>query len=787
MASFRRRVGSAPALADVAGAVETTRSAHPAASRRPDRSLSAPAGPRQHLLTGARLDFLLVGALVLAAAAVYAHYALRVGSFQNDEEQYLQLADYIAHHFPGALWQSGIYPRGTQRLDPIILAAPFSFLRGPQVYQVAHILQALLFASTAVPVFLLARRAALGRGASLFAATLCTVVPWAVVSTSFLSESAAYPAYAWALYAAWVTTRKPRWRNDALALVALAVAALSRSAMLALAPLLPLAIVWHEWSWELRARPRLQRARALPARLWSGHGLLVAVVALAVAILAANQLSLLPGRGLTSLTGYYGIPHLPALSVLWELDRYYLSRMVAGTGFFAAVLGVPWAVSVLARPRDGRAHALAAICTLGVVTILLSLIQGAADERYILYGTVPISLAAAGALAAWTRAPRPSVGAALGVLGSAVAIVLLIAVNTWPGLVNPYDFFAYPANVFYARVVIGHAALVHLPLVHPSPKRLVEAAILLAAIAWAATRVRPAAARAAAVVAGIGLIALCATQLWYTLRHFTLGVGEAGRTNAAQRSWVDEHVAAGSRVGRLGISLGETYDYFAIWRITAFWNTSVVDDVYTDYDDPLPAPLGGESLRLAVEPTSGLLHVYANAALTTPAKMPGYLLIPTQGLNRLDVVGEPVAQAPYLPLELIRPSQPARVDWSLEGTSGEGFIEAPSTGTPTATATIYSGAFAGRKRSCARMDLVAPPNFSGRWPYAVSGGGRHIVRGSLAAQQGARIVVPLQQHTLRTGPTATVTVRVRGRVPFVTGAIVSARIVSFAVSACGGR
>jgi hypothetical protein len=738
------------------------------------------------LPTGAALEVLLLGLLVAGATVAYAHYALRIGSFQNDEEQYLQLARYIAHHFPGALWQSGIYPRGTQRLDPILLAVPFALLRGPQAYQVAHVIQALLFASTAVPVFLLARRTGLGRGAGLFAATLCAVVPWGVVSTSFLSESAAYPAYAWALYAAWAATRKPCLRNDALALVALAVAALARSALIALAPLLPLAILWHEWSWELRAKPRLRRARALPGRLWSGHRLLVAAVALALAALVADQLSLLPGRGLVSLTGYYGIPHLPAVSVLWELDRYYLSRMIAGTGFFAAALGLPWVLATLARPRDGRSHALAAICALGVVTILLSLIQGAADERYVLYGAVPISLAAAGALAAWTRAARPSVAAALGVLAGAVVVVLLIGANTWPGLVSPYDFFAFPADIFYARVLLGHAALVHVPLLRLSPQHLVEAAILLIALAWTATRLRPPLARAAAAFAAVALIALCATQSWYALRHFTLGAGEAGRTTAAQRSWVDAHVAPGSRVGRLGISLGETYDYFAIWRITAFWNTSVVDDVYTDYDDPLPVPLGGESLRLAIEPTSGLLHAYDDATLTSRAKMPDYLLVPTQGLDRLDVVGEAVAQDPYLPLELIRPSRPARVDWSLEGTSGEGFIEAPRTGTPTATAVVYSGALAGAGHSCARLQLIAPPGFSGRWPYGVSGG-RGVVGGSLTAERTANVTVPLRRLTTPGGPAAKVTVRVRGHVPFVTGGVVSARIGSFAVSACGRR
>ena len=191
---------------------------------------------------------LLIVVPVALIALIYVIYALRVGNFQNDEEEYLTVARYVAAHFPGAIWLSSLFARGTQRLDPIILALPFALMRGPGAFQLAHVIQCLLFVSTAVPCFLLARRAGLARTASIFAAVLCIVVPWAVVATSYLAECLAYPVYAWVLYATWNTITRPSLRNDVLALLALVVAVFSRTAMLALLPILPLAIVWHEWT-----------------------------------------------------------------------------------------------------------------------------------------------------------------------------------------------------------------------------------------------------------------------------------------------------------------------------------------------------------------------------------------------------------------------------------------------------------------------------------------------------------------------------------------------------------
>jgi hypothetical protein len=743
------------------------------ALRRPQRRDPAVAtGPRV-----SRSDLLLVGLLIGIATWIYSIYALRVGSFQSDEQQYMQLARYISHTFPKSLWQSGIYPRGTQRLDPIILSIPFALLRDPGTLQLAHVIQCLLFASTALPVFLMASRAGLPRAASLLAATLSIVVPWAVVSTSFLTESLAYPAFAWVLYTTWSVLVRPSPGRELLAILALVLAALSRTGLLAMVPMLPLAIVWHEWSWELAGRPWRSRARALPRSLWTRYRLLSVVVVLALLVYAADKLGLLPGRGLASLAGEYGVPHVEALSSLLARYREYLSRIAAGTGFLALALALPWTVVMLLRPRDGARHALAVVCTLGLGTILLSLLKGGPDERYILYGAAPVSLGAAAALAdSVRRRSRPGVGAGFGVFAGILVVVLLIDSVNWPQAVNTYDFFTYPAAMFYRRVILGHIGGIGAL----GPDRLVEIGLLVTAVLWMASRHRAWALRPAAILAGVGILALCAVQVSYAMRKFTTTAGESNGATAAERSWVDRYVPSGANVGRLAVSMGEV-DYSAIWSATTFWNTSVDSDVYTTPVDPLPEFLWDYPYRIAPAPRTGLLTVYDSLGQAVPARTLDYLLVPLQGSNRIAIDAKPLLQDPYLPLTLVKVRQPARLDWSLSGTSPEAFV---TSGQP-ATATVYEGALEGAGPHCAQFVLISPPNFTGRWPYTVTVAGGATRHGSLTAEQTIAMKVALPANVAERAKPA-VTVLVRGQAPYVNGAIVSARFANFAVVPCRG-
>ena len=274
---------------------------------------------------------------------------------------------------------------------------------------------------------------------------------------------------------------------------------------------------------------------------------------------------------------------METLSTVLSRYQYYLSRVAVGTGLLALAIALAWMVSTFLRPRDGARHALAVVCALGIVCMLLSLLAGGPDERYVLYAAVPVALGFAAGLGE---------RAGTWVLLGAVAVVLLIASETWPALANPYDFFTYPAAIFYQRVMLQHLAQLQLPV---SPEHLIEGAVLLVALAWILASRRPRFARPAAIALGVGVLAFCSVQSLYALDKYTKGPG--GGPGAAARSWVDEHVPAGTRVGALAVSLGESAFYVPVWESTEYWNTSVELDA--SFGVPrvvaVPARLGSDA------------------------------------------------------------------------------------------------------------------------------------------------------------------------------------------------
>ncbi len=522
-------------------------------------------------------------------------------------------------------------------------------------------------------------------------------------------------------------------------------------------------MIWQEWSIGLAGTAPARRLRALPARLWRSHRVLSVICVAALAVYVLEQAGLLPSS-LRTLTGEYGLPHVETLSTVLSRYRYYLSRVAMGTGLLALALALAWMVSTFVRPRDGARHALAVVCALGIVCMLLSLLAGGPDERYVLYAAAPVALGFAAGLG-----ERAGVWAALG----AIAVVLLIASVAWPALANPYDFFTYPSAIFYQRVMLQHLDQLKLPV---SPEHVVEGAVLIVALAWILASRRPRIARPAAVALGVGVLAFCSVQSLYAMEKYAAGPG--GGPGAAERSWVDEHVPAGTRVGALAVSLGESAFYVPVWESTEYWNTSVELDVSFGPPGSLPFPLGSEAMHLSIQPDSGLLSALAGPTTTTPVAPPEYMLVPLQGTNRIVLAGRVLAQSTYLPLELLRLSSPARAVWQIAGTSVEGFV----TSGQAATATVYGGALAGLSRPCATFTLIAPPGFKGSWPYTVSSG-RLLRRSSLRALQTATVSVPLFPRATPRGPSATLSVTVNGQASFA-GIVASAKLAFFSVQAC---
>src|SRR6185312_14831828 len=117
---------------------------------------------------------------------------------------------------------------------PIVLAPFYGSLDNVAAFNAAHAVNAVLFASAAIPVYLLGRRL-VTPGWTLVVALLAISTPWAVNAAFVMSEAAAYPVFLWAVLACHVCIAEPSGRSDALAVAALALAFFTRPQFLFLA------------------------------------------------------------------------------------------------------------------------------------------------------------------------------------------------------------------------------------------------------------------------------------------------------------------------------------------------------------------------------------------------------------------------------------------------------------------------------------------------------------------------------------------------------------------------
>ena len=197
-------------------------------------------------------DRWLLGALGLwvAAGALLALVTTRVADWfvMTDELLYERLGISVAQGGSPLPRVHGTAIGNLNQLYPVLIAPLFGGGDVPGSLQAAHLLNAFVMASAAVPAFLLARRVlASGRWAFLVA-VLCVALPWIVLASFLLTEVAAYPAFLWAVWAMARAVEARRWRADLLALVLIGVALLARTQLIVLAAAFPVAVCWKRSS-----------------------------------------------------------------------------------------------------------------------------------------------------------------------------------------------------------------------------------------------------------------------------------------------------------------------------------------------------------------------------------------------------------------------------------------------------------------------------------------------------------------------------------------------------------
>jgi hypothetical protein len=444
---------------------------------------------------------------------------------------------------------------------------------------------ALFFALTAVPLYLLARRLVSAWWAVL-AAALSVVIPSSISVGTVMTESISYLAAGWALYGIALALERPTILRQVALLAAIAVAYLARAQF---------GILFATWVGALlvlwvitpAARPR---RRSEWVRLWP-TALPIVLGALVVSARIAS------GQSASDQLGGY--------SVLWRgYDPAEVGKWVVyHLGDFAVYLAiVPVAVApivLVALTRAGRAGSRreASFVALFVAANVSGLLVVAAftstpwgfdrlHDRYGFY-LLPLWLIV---FVVWLASglPRPLLATALGAVCALALVVVL-----------PFDQLANEAGIDTVPGALWDRVAAELAGPGPASGRLAVLVFVLGLLA--ATLFLP---ERVARVALPAAVAVCFAAMSYFAWQRLIGAPEdlvfAG---GFERAWIDARIPADASVTKLYIdtSCGSALERHALY-LTEFFNANV--DHAAFIGDTVPDGLPSD--RVDVAPSGAL-------------------------------------------------------------------------------------------------------------------------------------------------------------------------------------
>jgi hypothetical protein len=683
-----------------------------------------------------------VAVIVLAASVLLGHYAARVSEWtvMTDELQVERLG--LSVH-DGALWPTihGVGVPIYSQLYPL-LSAPFYLLPLSDAFHALHVFNAVLMASTAVPVYLTARLVGADRLAGAFAGAMTVLVPWVVLSTTLLTEVVAYPAFAWAVYLLVRTLATPSPASDAFALLGLALAVLARTQFVVLVVAAPLAVALHAALFGGRLT-----AGAVVGRLRAGvleHPVLLTAYGLGLCGVALRWAT---GGELQSVLGSYSDTAtgdlLPPGVVDAAVSR--LDVVAVGAGYLPLVFAMAWIAATLVRPATKSAHAFSVVAVILVPALVLEAASfdlrftagGFVQDRYLFYiapllfvGTVMllaeggrqwIALAVSGVVAAWL----------VGRTGYAPSRVI---------------FWASPAGAFHG-VLEGRSQQLgsYVGASDLSAAQLLRWGTLPAVLA-VGLLLHTGRARAALVIVGVALCAFLFVETRYVLVRVAMPIVTRPSTPPmGERGWIDRAVPDGATVA-LVPSSSQGPD---AWWDAEFWNVAVRQQYMTPGATPV-TPFPAEPLELGGA-TGGVRAAKQTPWLVTPVNEVRFGLMGSRTL------------ASNGPLVLLRVPLPYRLDWATRGGLYEDGWTQPG---QDVLMDVFAPPEAGRQRRRVRLDLLNTAGITRAQPYTVSVDGAVRARGSVAPGQrlAASVVTcpPTQGHSR-------VALRVRGSAPITDG------------------
>jgi hypothetical protein len=596
----------------------------------------------------------VVGGFVLGAGGLAAFFAAQAThwSVMSDELQTTKLATSIAD--TGSILPR-IHGEGygglSQQLYPLVLAPFFAFLDVPAAMHAAHIVNGFLLASAAVPAYLLARDVAGSRAAGCVAAALTAFMPWLVLSSTLLTENAAYPAFVWGVLLCHRAMVKPSLWRDLGALAGLALVFLARTQLFVLAAAFPVALLAHETGYAAGrgAAGRLKALGGAARRCVSSHPLLASVYLVGAMVVAALAVSGNIGDVFGQYEGTLRGDLLPP--GIWEAAAAHIGYVVVAFGIAPFLLTVSWAAIAIVEPRRREAHAFAVLVVLLIPLLVfevasfdLRFTPGAfVQDRYLFY-VAP--LLAVGASAALLEPRRRRERAAL-VLASGAAFVGLASATSFSG--GTVIFWASPASAFHPALAeaSGWLALSADSLV------LLAGLAITGVLAILLVCARPAAALAAV---GVAVASLGVVETVYVFERYAVPATTVAREiPTARADWID--AANGSDESVTVVPnpyLGEKF-----WWDAEFWNRTVRRVLAVD-GGPTFTPFPAQPL--SIDPRTGRVL----SGLSTD------LLVQTSVETRFRLAGSSIV-ASASPLELARVERPHRAEWTTAGADQDGW------------------------------------------------------------------------------------------------------------------
>jgi hypothetical protein len=594
-------------------------------SRRPLALRLAAAAQRVEVRVAA-LWFALAGVLAVLTTRVVDWYVM------TDELLYERLAISSVYSHSPLPHIHGELVGNVNQLYPLLLAPFFHDALVPTALTYAHVLNAIVMSSAAIPAFLLARRVATRPWLAYLVAAVSVCIPWIVLSSFLMTEVVAYPAFLWAMLAIHQATVRPSVRSDLLLVGALVVATLARTQFAALLVVVPLALFLHQLTLSKGVRSAVRDVVAAHRVLAPGYAVLVV---LGLVLLVAGRLSSALGTYSVTAEGDL-IPHGFGRSLL-----EHLAPIGLGMGIVPFVLGVAWLLTSLVRARTRERHAFAVVTATTIVVLLFEVTsydlrfgQGRLHDRYLFY-VVPLLLIA---FALFVEEAQPRLLAV-----TSAGALLALAFLFLP--VRRYD----KLNVD-SPVAALNGALLDLG----GSKRGGQLLLCFVTIVVTCAFLLPRRRRAVAALLAVATLAIPAQTALAFTRLFTVD-GTSGRPITTDQSvvfdWIDRKLGPGEKVTMVPypFQYGNYWENVAYWWNVEFWNASVkraalYEGAFTGTPETFP------TIPLSFDRTSGRANVTSSPyAVQAVAETRFHLAGTSLGEDRGIV--------------LSRTEQPWRADW----------------------------------------------------------------------------------------------------------------------------